>query len=250
MLRHFSHIKNFALAAIDGEIGKIKELYFDDQTWVVRYVVVNTGGWLTGRKVLLSPQTLGLIDDENKLIGVHLTKMQVEQSPPIDHDKPISRQYEEEWHRYYGHPAYWLEPGPIPLGAVAPGVGFASDIGDRESNISKGDPHLRSTTEVIGYSIHATNDDIGHVDDFLVDDDGWEIRYIVITQSLWSGKRVIISPDWIDRISWREMKVFVPLSRETIRDAPPWDDSQPITREFEERLFDYYGRRGYWPIPV
>jgi uncharacterized protein YrrD len=244
MLRQFSHFKNFALAATDGEIGKIKELYFDDQRWIVRYVVVNTGGWLTGRKVLLPPQTLGLIDDEKELIAVHLTKTQVEQSPSIDYDKPISRRYEEEWHRYYGYSGYWLTPGPVAFGAAISGAEFQPAEPPRKSEGPKVDPHLRSSTDVTGYSIHASDGDIGHVDDFIVDDGEWTILYIVISRSFWAGKKVLISPDWIERISWHEMKVFVPLSRDTIRDAPEWDDSQPISREFEGQLFDYYGRRG------
>jgi hypothetical protein len=112
------------------------------------------------------------------------------------------------------------------------------------------DPHLRSTSEVMGYSIHATDGDIGHVDDFLVDDSVWAIGYVVISRSWWPGKKVILSPECIERVSWEEMKVFLPLTRETIKDAPDWDDSQPLSRAFEQQLHDYYGRRGYWPVEV
>jgi uncharacterized protein YrrD len=250
MLRKFSDIKGFALAALDGGIGKIKELYFDDQSWTVRYVVVNTGGWLAARQVLIAPSSLGIIDEDSKLIAVHLNKQQIEDSPPIDADKPVSRQHEDEWHRYYGYPPYWLGADTM---ALAGGPVFAPPPVPDENAASRkpsGDPHLRSTSDVTGYSIHATDGDIGHVDDFIVDDEDWGVRYVVISRSWWPAKKVILSPDWIDRISWEEMKIFVPLSRETIKDAPEWDDDQPISRSFEERLYDYYGRHGYWPIGV
>jgi PRC-barrel domain len=255
MLRPFSHIKNFALAARDGQIGKVKELYFDDQSWIVRYVVVDTGGWLTGRKVLLSPSSFGTIADESKLIAVHLTKERIENSPPIDADKPVSRQHEEEWHRYYGYPGYWLVPEAIAFGAVPivtcvqaqAGVGEARRANGSEE---RGDPHLRSTSEVTDYAIHATDGEIGKVDDFIIDDEVWAIRYVVILRSWWAGKKVILSPEWIERVSWEEWEVFVPLSRETIKNAPNWDESHPISRTFEQRLFDYYGRCAYWPIEV
>jgi len=254
MLRQFSDIKNFALAARDGEIGKVKELYFDDQSWAVRYVVVDTGGWLTGRKVLIAPRSFGSIDEESKLIAVHLTKEQIENSPPIEADKPVSRQHEEEWHRYYGYPGYWLAPEAIAFGgmpAVAPWPveNVAQGVGG-PSTREPGDPHLRSTSEVAGYSIHATDGDIGHVDDFILDEDGWSIRYLVISRSWWPGKKVVLSPEWIERVSWEERKVFVPLTRDAIKDAPEWADPQPITRASEERLFGHYGRRGYWPTDV
>jgi hypothetical protein len=248
MLRPFTDIKNFALAATDGEIGKVKELYFDDKNWTVRYVVVDTGGWLTGRKVLLAPRSFGMIDQEAKRITVHLTREQIENSPSIDADKPVSRQHEEEWHRYYGYPGYWMMPEAIAFG-VAPLAETVSAAREAK-NEEHGDPHLRSTSEVTGYSIHATDGDIGHVDDFIVDDGDWAIRYVVISRSWWPGKKVMLSSEWIERVSWDARQIFVPLSRETIKGAPDWDDTQPLSRADEQRLFDYYEMRGYWPIGV
>ena len=248
MLRQFSDIKNFALASSDGEIGKVKELFFDDQSWAVRYIVADTGGWLSGRQVLLAPFSFGAIDEEGKAIAVHLTKEQIENGPPIDSDKPVSRQFEEEWYRYYGYPSYWNAAEPMAFGMASPFVPPPVEIpAPNENRREAGDPHLRSTSEVTGYSIHASDGNIGHVDDFIVDDHAWTIRYVVISRSWWPGKRVIVSPEWIERVSWPEMQVFVPLTRETIKDAPDWDDSQPISRAFEQQLHDYYGRRGYWP---
>jgi len=251
MLRQFSDIKNFALAASDGEIGKAREFYFDDESWIVRYLVVDTGGWLTGRSVLIAPQSLGPVNEERELIAVKLTKAQVENSPPVEMEKPVSRQYEEEFHRYYGYPGYWLAPEIVGLGA-APSMAEAVPELLAKENVrnDRGDPHLRSTSEVDGYAIHATDGDIGQVDDFIVDDADWAIRYLVISRSWWPGKKVILATEWTDQVSWEERKVVVPLAREAIKDAPEWDDTQPITRDFETRLHDYYGRKGYWPIGV
>ena len=134
----------------------------------------------------------------------------------------------------------------IAFGVVPPLVPPPQAQAEREP---RGDPHLRSTSEVTGYSIHATDGDIGHVDDFIVDDGGWSIRYVVVSRS-WLGKKVILSPDWIERVSWEESSVFVRLTREAIKDAPEWDDAQPITREFEERLYGHHERRPYWPTDV
>jgi hypothetical protein len=131
----------------------------------------------------------------------------------------------------------------MPIGVAPPLVPPAASKPEKNS----GDPHLRSTSEVTGYSIHAADGDMGHVDDFIVDDQGWAIRYVVISRSLWPGKKVVLSPEWIDRVSWDAKQVFVPLTRETIKGAPDWDDAQSLNRADEQRLFDYYGRRGYWP---
>ena len=251
MLRSFSDIKNFALAATDGEIGKVKELYFDDLSWTIRYVVVDTGGWLTGRKVLIAPRSFGTIHEENKLIAVHLTKEQIENSPPIEADKSVSRRFEEQWYAHYGYPGYWLGPEAVAFGGLPPAgpTATATDAA-REARVEEsGDPHLRSTSEVDGYSIHATDGDIGHVDDFIIDDEAWSIRYVVVSRG-WLGKKVILSPQWIERVSWEEGKVFVSLTREAIKNAPEWDDVQPITRDFEERLHAHHGRDVYWPTDV
>lgn len=246
MLRKFSALKNFTLAARDGHIGKVKELYFDDESWRVRYLVLKTGGWLSGRQVLIAPRALGAIDEEHEIIAVHLTRQQVEQSPTTDFDKPLSRQYEERWHRHFGYQGYWLNADPMGLGMMVPlahpSVAVPADEADERD-----DPHLRSTDEVFGYSIHATNGDLGHLDDFLVDEEDWNIRYLVITRSWWAGDKVVLAPDWVEAVSWDDERVSVSIPREKIKDAPIWDDSEPMTRGFEEQLYEHYGRERYWP---
>jgi hypothetical protein len=250
MLRPFSNLQNFALAARDGEIGKVKELYFDDQSWIVRYVVVDTGKWLATRKVLLAPQAFGLIDEDSRLIAVHLTRQQIENSPPIETDQPVSRQHEEDFHRYYGYPAYWLGIDTAALTGIPAFAPPPMENRAESAGRPSGDPHLRTTEEVDGYAVHAREGEIGHVADFIVDEEGWSLRYVVISLSWLPTRKILLAPGWIDRVSWDDMQVFVPLTRDTIQEAPEWDDAEPINRAFEERLYAYYGQHGYWPAGV
>jgi hypothetical protein len=169
-------LKGFTIAATDGDMGLVEAFYFDDTSFTVRHLVVNTGGWLGGRKVLISPMALRGVDWDRRRINVALSKGQVEESPPIDTDEPVSRQQEVEYYRYFGYPSYWT--GPYLWGAyphpVQPTDGRSSfEQEERPANWSdreNGEPHLRSSGNVIGYHIAATDGDIGHVEDFLVDD--------------------------------------------------------------------------------
>jgi hypothetical protein len=109
------------------------------------------------------------------------------------------------------------------------------------------DSHLRSSEAVTGYNIEAADGEIGHVNGFVVDDEAWAIRYIeVATRNWWPGKKVLVSPAWIERVSWPESKVYVGLSREGIKNGPEYVESMPITREYENRLYFHYGRPPYW----
>jgi hypothetical protein len=247
MLRNTTQLKGFAVRATDGELGTVDQLYFDDETWAIRYLTVETS-WLGGRRVLISPISVIQADWQAKRLDVALTKTQVENSPNIDTDKPVSRQHEIAYSGYYGYPYYWGGPflwGPAtyPGGVMtAPRDPIAERI-QKEST----DSHLRSTKAVTGYHIEAADGEIGHVDGFIVDDEAWAIRYIeVATKNWWPGKKVLVSPAWIERVSWTDCKVYVGLSREAIKDAPDYVESLPITREYENRLYFHYGRPPYW----
>jgi hypothetical protein len=252
MLTKTTNLKGFVIRATDGEIGTVDELYFDDETWAVRYLTVDTGGWLAGRVfVLISPISIVQTDWQARRLDVALTKRQVENSPNIDMDRPVSRQHEGVYLGYYGYPYYWggpylwgsaSYPGGLAVTTPASAVPMADTIG-REST----DSHLRSTVTVTGYHVEATDGEIGHVDGFVVDDETWAIRYIeVATRNWWPGKKVLVSPPWIERMRWPESKVYVGLSREAIRNAPEYVDSRPITREYENQLYSHYGRPPYW----
>ena len=271
MLRSVESLKDFTIRATDGDIGRVESLYFDDCTWTVRYLVVDTSNWLAGRRVLITPISVRRIDWDDEALHVTLTRAQVEGSPGVDSRLPVSRQHEIEYYQYYDYPYYWTGPyrwgaSSRPSGVIAgtpegatddprpPGVvpGTLAEAAREEEpwwvdDAGEGDPHLRSTEEVSGYHIQATDGEIGDVEDFLIDDGAWAIRYIVVdTGRWWPGKEVLVSPEWIQGVDWRESKVHVGLSKDAIRDAPEYDDSIGVGRDYEERLHDHYGRRRYW----
>jgi hypothetical protein len=255
MLRSVKYLKGYRIEAKDGDIGEVVEFYFDDETWTVRYLVADTGNWLTGRQVLISPMALGKIDRNSNRLQVNLSRSQVENSPGIDSEKPVSRQHEAEFSTYYGYPYYWAGPyiwGPVPypVGSAmpAPPTG-ATTVREEVASAQREqtDVHLRSTKEVTGYYIEASDGDIGHVEDFLIEDDSWKIRYIVVdTKNWWPGKKVVVSPEWIRSVSWTDSKVYVDVPRDAIRNAPEYDTSRPMTRDDEKRLYAHHERPNYW----
>lgn len=260
MLRSVNDLKGQVIHASDGELGNVDQFLFDDENWTIRYLVVSTGA-LLGRKVLISPISI----DRNQKNGLtlKLTKEQIRNSPNIDTDKPVSRQHETEYLNYYGYPYYWGGPElwggssyPVTHPSATRSLGYpdrtsayAGTAAPARAQVAppEGDPHLRSTGEVIGYYIEATDGDIGHVEDLLIDDENWAIRYVIVdTVNWWPGKKVVIAPQWIKDVSWMESRVHVDLSRDRIRKAPEYDPKAMIDRGYEEKLFEYYGSPKYW----
>ena len=238
-------LADYKLESLDGEIGRIKEFYFDDRHWTIRYLVAETGNWLTDRQVLISPYALAAVIRESKRVDVDLTKKQIEESPSWQSDKPVSRQFEESYHGYYGLPMYW--------GSVCSWNPYPSPVPDSEQwkEPTQGDeawdPCLRSTNAVRGYYIHASDGEIGHVEDFIIDSETWAIRYLVVdTRNWWPGKKVLISPQWIERVSWSESKVYVNLSRDAIKHSPEYTEESLLTRDHEIGLHGHFNRPGYW----
>ncbi len=255
MLRSIKGLRKYTAKAIDGEIGTIDDAFFDDRWWTVRYVVIATGGWLVDRRVLVTPLVLGNPKWESREIPVRLTQEQVKTSPPVDTEQPVSRQMEQALHDHYGWPPYWTSTRALAAAQVIDRAsqgaeGDGDENGDEDGDEKPGDLNLRSAREVIGYDIQATDGPIGHVDDFIADDETWVVRYLVVDTRGWldwlPGKQVLISPTWIHAVTWPERNVHVGLSRETVKDSPEFDPSAPVNREYEMRLYDYYGRPKYW----
>jgi hypothetical protein len=250
MLKNAGELKGFEIRAKDGPFGTIDQLYFDDDTWAIRYLTVETGGWLGGRQVLISPYSILKTDFEGKRVDVSLNKKQVENSPGINTHLPVSRQHEAEFLGYYGYPYYWGGPylwGPAfyPVGLDVATVSMEG-MADRAGKESA-DSHLRSTEAVTGYHIEAADGEIGHVEGFVVDDEAWVIRYLVVaTRNWWPGNKVLVSPAWVERVSWVDSKVKVGLTRDAIQTAPEYTETMPLTREYENRLYLHYGRPPYW----
>ncbi len=258
-LQPVKDLQRYAIAAADGDIGTVSDLYFEDQSWTARYLVIDTGGWLAGRKVLLPPHAIQSMDVPGQRLVVKLTKQQVKDSPGAETDQPVSRRYETRLYDYYGFPYYWAGPyrwGLTPLGYAtrfplnAPGTpeglqpGVAEDLSARQA---EADPHLRSATDVRGHAIEATDGSLGHVEDFLVEEDTLAIRYVIVDPiSWWPGKHVLVSTEWITGVSWDDRSVAVSVSKEAIRNAPEYDPSAPLERAYETRYHESLGRRGYW----
>jgi hypothetical protein len=200
----------------------VRDLYFTDLSWVVHYVVVDTGTWLPGRKVLLSADVLQQPDLNDRALRVDLTKYQVERSPGIETDEPVSRQHEVVLARYYGWPAYWakrLSHGAEDALAAAHDADTSPD--------DRANPCLRSAGEVAGYHVQAKDGEIGHVEDFLIDSIKWEIRYVVVDiGNWWSGEKVLLAPTWFNKIDWLAQKVETALLRDAIRFCPPYGPAE------------------------
>jgi hypothetical protein len=253
MLRNVKDLRGYALRATDGVIGRVDDFYFDDEGWAIRYLVVDTGSWLSGRKVLISPIAIGPPDWTTHELPVSLTKAQVEHSPDIDTRRPVSRQHEAEYFGYYGYPYYW---GGAGLWGMSAYPGSLTTEGRIEEELkahrtraarTPDDCHLRSCKAVIGHHIEASDGEIGHVQDLLVDDRTWAIRYLIVdTSNWWGGQHVLVAPQWIEDVGWSEAKVTVDLTRQAVRDAPPYDSAAQLDRQQEQGLYEHYGRPGYW----
>ena len=240
MLVQANDLRGYKLQALDGELGHVKDFYFEDDNWTVRYLVAETGTWLADRGVLISPYALDATKEDEKVIPVFLTKKQIEGSPAIETDRPVSAQWEAHYYPYYNWPGYWAGPSGHPTGAMA---------GWQESQRRTGteDPHLRSTKAVTGYSIETTDGEIGHVSDFVIDEETWAIRYLVVdTGNWWPSKKILVSVGWVKSLNWNESSVHVDLTRAAIKLAPAFEEKDLLTRDYEEKLHHHYNREGYW----
>lgn len=248
MLRSAKELTGYVLNATDGEIGRCKDFLFDEDQWTVRYMVADTGKWLPGRKVLISPVSLGSPDWASRLFAVGLTKDEVEGSPNLDEDAPVSRRFESRWFSYHGYPYYWEYEGVWGAGMYPNALALERS----ESNTSlkeedSEETHLRSMHEVMGYHIAAEDGEIGHVDDFIIDDETWMVRYMVVDTRNWlPGKKVLVSPSWVESVDWVERKAKVDMTREQVANSPEFNPSDAVNREYEVRLYDFYGRPKYW----
>jgi sporulation protein YlmC with PRC-barrel domain len=253
MLRSVKDFEGYQVHATDGVIGTVSDCYFDDEHWAVRYLVVETGTFFSERKVLISPISFRHADPSTRQFHLALTQAKVKGSPGIELEKPISRQHERDYFRYYGWPYYWgYGGGGIWGGAVYPTMLAAQTWSEQPHAKQEGDdPHLRSAHEVVGYRIRGTDGEIGHVADLIVDDETWAIRYLVVdTRNWWLDNKVLVAPRWAERISWADHEVRLDLTRQKIKDSPAWSADLPVNREYEVRLYDYYGRPVYWQDEV
>ncbi len=265
MLRNVNDLKDFAIQATDGAMGRVTDFYFDDEAWVIRYLVVDTGTWLSSRKfVLISPIAIGHPNWTDKVLPVSITKEQARNSPDIDSEKPVSRQHEMRFNGYYGYSYYWGGAGlwggetyptslmPSYHGLVAAPralrvEALKTSARAHPAQHQDDDPHLRDCKAVMTYHVQAADGDLGHVQGLLVDEETWAIRYVVVdTSRWWLGHQVLIAPQWIENVSYRDATVSVSLTRQAVKYAPPYDPAVKLDRKQEAEIHKHYGRRGYW----
>jgi sporulation protein YlmC with PRC-barrel domain len=245
MQRSVNSLIGYTISAKDGQLGKVSEFYFDDHTWTIRYLVVDTGTWLAERKVLIPRSSLGITDWVSKTFQVNLTMEQVRNSPDTDTKKTVSRQNELDLYNHYGLPVYWGDVfndgniGLMPFPAMVANI--PTDKENTPIKKSKEDPHLRSTNSVEGYNIQSNDGEVGHVEDFIIDDNKWNLVFFIVDTRNWlPGRKVLVSPNWVKKIEWSEEKVFVNLSQESIKNSPEYDPDVQITDEYEKELFGHY----------
>ena len=236
MQRSVNNLVGYTISAKDGELGMVNEFYFDDLTWSIRYLVVNTGNWLFERKVLIPHAALGITDWKLRTFQVNLTVEQVRNSPNIETEKTVTRQHEIELFDHYGLPVYW---GNVFNDGTAGMIPFPPMVDDITTNKekdslkkSKDDPHLRSTKNVEGYHIHANDGEIGHLEDFIVDDENWNLCFLIVETHNWlPGRKVFLSPRQIKSIDWSEAKVYINLSRESLKNSPEFDPALMLSND-------------------
>lgn len=249
LLKRTTEIMGYSLGAEDGRIGECHDFLFDDTNWVIRYIVADTRKWLPGRKVLISPIAIGAADSRTHTLPVSLTREQIKESPPIDTDAPVSRQYEILFNRYYSWSHYWdgdLAWGvhPYPRLLQQPNSDqyeFGGDLPEEKS-------HLRSAGEVIGYQIRATDTDIGHLEDLILEEESWIVRYLLVDTSNWlpGSKRVIVPTALVKGVDWAQSAVALGVEGATLKDGPGYDPDATFDRTFEEKVFDFYNLPSYW----
>jgi len=252
MLRSVNSMIGYSILARDGELGKVGEFVFENKVWTIRYFVVEAGGWLSSRKVLISPIALGKLDWQLQTFLVNLTIEQIRNSPEIDTEKPVSRQLEADLFKHYQWPVYW--GNGFLMGSMSGMDSNSLDIHERieskENSIAQQNEdnlHLHGTHTVM--SIHAVDGEIGHVEDYIVNSESWAITFLVVNTANWlPGKKVLISPQLINHLDLANKAIFVNLMKEVVENSQEFDPTQLVNTVHEDHLYDYYGRPRVDPV--
>ncbi|MFG6120272.1 PRC-barrel domain-containing protein [Thalassobacillus sp. B23F22_16] len=260
MLYFASTLKNYNIQAKDGELGKVKDLYFDDRKWTVRYLVADTRKWLPGKKVVVSPSGVKAVDTEEQVIHVENNKEDIRNNAALEEKQDFSYEKEMELSDTFGWKQYWtgeflwggyltpMDPMEEPARAAEPQTTKEPPIND---NVHGRNDKLRSTENIKGEFkhgvVHGENGKIGYIKDITIDEDTWRIRYLLVDTSEWSTKeRVLLSPDWLQSVDWLANDFYIDLKLETIEEGPNYEKDQRVTKEFEEIIYQKYRKEPYW----
>jgi hypothetical protein len=246
MLIDAGELMDYVLHEEDGELGRCKDFLFDVRDWTVRYVVAETGTWLTGRKVLLPPGKIKDPDFSDRRLPVTLTKEQIKGSPPLHEHEPVSRQYEIMWSDYYGISEYWLEEDKIGM-TENPTAVLVAEQESASPGEKQEETHIFSIAELTGATIVASDGDIGHLADFLLDLKAWKVRYAIVDTRNWlPAKQVCVSVTCVEWVDPSRKRVGIGLSKEKIRNSPEYNPVEHMTEAYQVVLHDYYGWPKYW----
>jgi hypothetical protein len=246
MLKPATQTNGCGIAAADGHIGHVSDVLFDDQTWMVRWIVVECGSWLMRRNVLLPPLALGHLDLVAREFSVRLSKKHISDSPNIDTDKSVTRHMEGSVYNHYGWTPYWntgfyFGGGGYLGGALGAPYLMPTDAAVKTDQGDPDDPHLRSANTVVGYHIEATDGVIGHVEDLLLEDADWSLRYLIVnTKNWWPGKKVMILPSSIKHIDWSDRLVLIDVDRNKVQNSPAFSDFSGVDRSFDQAIDRHY----------
>ena len=246
MLRQFNDIQGLPLIASDGDFGRVRDVLVDTGTWIARYVLVDSGSRIPERAFIVPPSEIEVAREDGEALRVSLTQGQIEKSPLLPPDRPVSRQEEERLHTYFGWQPYWVDE--LPPESHTPPVPQGDQMtGDRQAQSTPQDPppgetHLRSSREMVGYHVQANDGQVGRVSDMILDDESWAVRYFVIDagEALLS-KKLLLAAHLIDRVSFDQFSVFVDLEADQAKGSPEFDPTVPVDKEYEEVLRDYFG---------
>ena len=243
-------LKGYAIEGSDGRIGVVRDFLFDDRSWKIRWLAIDAGSWLHRRDILLHPSALALPEPLRRSIAVKLTKAEVEASPDFLEHQPVSQQMEAHLYDYYGWDPSWGNSyfgwGAIATPLSSPPLfdSFPPEAAVVAVNPEEADTHLRSTSEVTGYHVHAIDGEIGGVENFVFDHANWDIRYFGVDTGSWCAeKHILISPHAVREIDWAGRHVELNITRAQVNASPPWDSLAMIDRPYERQLHRHYG----WP---
>lgn len=263
-MRELSTLLGMQVKSAKGEnMGKVKDILYDDREWTSRYLVVDTGGLFKRNEILISPIVVSDIHSDDG-ITLRMHHEEIEDSPKLESRLPISRQMEKTYVSYFGWPTYWVTPlsveGVPPISRPEHGKGWRDPAQPEKSSIqiseqrekkarSSGqiEANLRSFNELLGYEVSSLDEGFGKVDDILQEEDSWKIRYFSIKTRKWlPSKSVLLAIEWVDQISWTHESIQVSLPSKQIKDSPSYTSASKLTRSQEKALYRHYGREGYW----
>jgi hypothetical protein len=254
MLWNVSVIKGYAVAGSNGPLGTASDFLFDDASWKMRWLIVDTGDRCSDRQALVPASVLDRPDPALRCFSVNLTVQEAKNCQSPDQDLPVSRQGGRDLHAYYGWEPYLAGScfeGAIAAKFVPRPYCAEMRLRDRETATPPkkfGDPHLRSVEEIIGYHVHATDGEIGHVEDFLAEESGWDIRSVKVSTKSWiSRTSVLVSPVSVTMIDWIERLVFLDIDRQKVKLSTPYDPRTTVDGRYAASALPYYDDR--WSLP-